>query len=216
MTARRSNNNHIFTIDAQPLRDEHHQNFVDSVRCVVDTFTTKEEEDSANALIGSIGDKWEDGVYIKNTDMVQIAYGEYVGGDCFLKSFECYWRLRAIGAKRFKGIRSAIRGADTMKSPHYWVESKGMVFDFGGGQQKIWDRDRYYQKMRITNAQEGNDAGCFRQNESEKKLEEYSRMLFATEGVKVLVEYIKNTCWEETRNNVLEFKNSARFVNRFG
>ena len=166
---------------------------VDRIRDVVDCIESADQEATLNKFLGR-GNNWcEDGTYIKNNDAIQIAYGEYIGGDCFLKSFECYLRLRSAGAKRFCGRRTAIAGVDTDDNPHYWVENRGMTFDCGGGQQKIYKTDKFYELMGIQGQIEGNDIGCFRMNPEEILLEEKSRVILAEHGVKALADWVRDT-----------------------
>lgn len=193
MTTRRYHK-HIFTTELEPIDEDKHQDFVNRIRDVVDAITYPEQEYELNRYLGRGANWCEDGTYIKNTDALQIAYGEQIGGDCFLKSFECYWRLRGAGAKRVCGIRTAIYGIDNADNPHYWVENKGKVFDWGGGQQKIYDKDRFYELMKIVNVREGNDMGCFRKDRPERTLEEKTREILMKHGVKALIEFIRRTC----------------------
>jgi hypothetical protein len=204
MTARP--NRHIYTADLKPIDDADHHRFVNSIRAVVDAIRSPEQEDLLNMHLGK-GDKWgDDGIYIKNNDAIQIAYGEYIGGDCFLKSFECYWKLRSAGAKRFCGRRTAIAGVDTDDQPHYWVENNGMVFDCGGGQQKIYKREKFYELMGIRGEQEGNDMGCFRRDEYEVSLEEKTKYILITYGLKALIKFVGDTCKAENVEALVKLK----------
>jgi hypothetical protein len=189
--------------------------FVDSIREVVDCIESADQEATLNKFLGK-GNNWsEDGTYIKNNDAIQIAYGEYIGGDCFLKSFECYLRLRSAGAKRFCGRRTAIAGVDTDDNPHYWVENKGMVFDCGGGQQKIYKTEKFYELMGIQGEREGNDVGCFRKDQYEVLLEEKSRVILAEHGVKALADWVRETNWLDNMTAFARIKNSKQNKPKF-
>lgn len=213
MTARRSNT-HMFYADLTPINDRRHQDFVDGLRDVFDSADgSKEKEDILNYHIGNkMGSNWNGDVYVKYADALQIAYGQYIGGDCYLKSFECFWRLKSAGAKRMVGIRTALPDTDTPESPHFWVENKGKVFDWGGGQQKIYDKDAYYASMGIRHEKEGNDMGCFRINEYERKLEKASRTILDKGGVKDLIGYIKDCCREDNQERLDQLKSQGVYT----
>jgi hypothetical protein len=185
--------------------------FQESMRFLVDNILTKDQEDFLNKHLSSKGNNWcDDGTYVRNVDAVQLGYGPIIGGDCFLKSFECYWKLRAIGAKRCCGIRTLIQGVDTDSNPHYWVESKDKVFDWGGGQEKIFNKERFYTEMGIINVREGNDMGCFRKDEYEVELERKTRYILQKRGVKALVEFIRETNWNMNRDGLLEYRMTGK------
>jgi hypothetical protein len=204
MTARM--NRHIFNANLEPINDPDYHKFVDSVRAVVDTISCPEQEDLLNKHL-SEGVKWgDDGVYVKNNDAIQIAYGPYIGGDCFLKSFECYWKLRSAGAKRFCGRRTAIAGLDTDEHPHYWVENNGMVFDCGGGQQKIYKKEKFYEQMAIRGEREGNEMGCFRADEYEVMLEDKTKYILFTYGLKALIKFVGDACKSDNVESLVKLK----------
>jgi hypothetical protein len=68
-----------------------------------------------------------------------------------------------------------------------------MTFDCGGGQQKIYKTDKFYELMGIQGQIEGNDIGCFRMNPEEILLEEKSRVILAEHGVKALADWVRDT-----------------------
>lgn len=204
MTARRRMNN--TTSKLVDANDEETCEYIHNLRKVIDNCNSQEYFDEINKLIG-MGNNWaSDGTYIKNSDALQIAYGEYIGGDCFLKSYELYWRLRNAGAKRCCGIRTAIPGIDTDNSPHYWVENRDKVFDWGGGQQKIYDKARFYDVYKIERVIEGNDIGCFRSDPYEIELEGLVRQLLLQKGQEKLIEFIKHMCLSDNVKNLVAMK----------
>lgn len=208
MTARRQNY-HIYTSDGTPIVDPDYQDLIDGIRDLVDSAAgSREKEELLNkSLRTQMGGGWDDnGVYLRYDDAVQIAYGQYIGGDCYLKSLEVFWRLKGVGATRMCGVRAAILNADTPEHPHFWVENKGKVFDWGGGQQKIYNKDRFYADMRIQGAREGNKNGFFRRDSSEITLEKKTIYMLETYGLKKLIDFIKKCCWENNRDSVLELR----------
>jgi len=205
---------HTFTTDMRPA-DPEASGFTARIKEVVDCISTADQEATLNKLLGK-GNNWcADGTYIKHTDAIQIAYGEYIGGDCFLKSLECYWRLRSAGAKRVCGRRTAIAGVDTDDNPHYWVENKDLVFDCGGGQQKIYKKAKFYELMKIEGAIEGNEMGCFRKDKLEIELEKKCRLILADFGIPTLAEFIKNTNWSQNMEAFNRIKASKKKIKKF-
>jgi len=206
MTTRQ--NRYVYTSDLKPVENEATHKWINSIRAVVDTISCPEQEAQLNKYLSRNKGWGDDGVYIKSNDAIQIAYGADIGGDCYLKSLECYWKLRGAGAKRFCGRRTALN-VDTDEHPHYWVECNGMVFDCGGGQQKIGKKDHYYETMKIQGEREGNDMGCFRSCKYERMLEKKSRIILEMCGIKSLIKFIGDLCRTNNAEDLANFKKSV-------
>ena len=99
-------------VHGTPIIDSDYQDLVDGIRDLVDMAAgSREKEELLNkALRTQMGGGWDndDGVYIRYDDAVQIAYGQYIGGDCYLKSLEVFWRLKGVGATRMCGVRAGL------------------------------------------------------------------------------------------------------------
>lgn len=94
------------------------------------------------------------------------------GGDCVGSSFKIFQKLSKVGGKRVRGL---VNNKDAMvdfvgngKYFHYWVESKGMVFDDNKYQMVIAPIDEYYKYFQITDVEYADDGFFYKYN---KKLE---------------------------------------------
>lgn len=78
--------------------------------------------------------------------------------DCAGDSLLIWYRMKKIGAVRVRGKRQLERDEDmknknkkgTRPAYHYWVESKGVVFEEHGGVQQIFTKDFYYDRHQLT------------------------------------------------------------------
>jgi len=182
-------------------------NAINAYKMVVDMCNNTQDLAVANQVVKKLDREhsaWtETGVYVRNVDALQIAYGGLIGGDCFLSSLECYWKLRANGAVRLKGVRNNMGFVDTPENPHYWVENKGMVFDCGGGQQKIYKSEKFYELMGITWSVEGNEWGFHLDDHWEVELQEKLKLILVDAGIKTLCDFIHHCsveeCWKQVQ-----------------
>ena len=84
--------------------------------------------------------------------------------DCVVKSVETWAKMKATGAVRVRGLRESDR--QNRGNLHYWVESRGYVFDESGGVQQVVKKDAYYEAMGgITQRREAEIAGVFFRDE---------------------------------------------------
>ena len=89
-----------------------------------------------------------------------VIFGELA--NCIDDSLDNYYKLKRVGAVRVRGKRYLEREKNDPKAFHYWVESKGYVFDKHGGVQTIVDKESYYKVKKITDVEIAEYSGFFR------------------------------------------------------
>jgi len=74
--------------------------------------------------------------------------------DCAGDSLEMWWKLRNVKPVRVRGKRTLEQEIDLVqgnqKNYHYWVESKGIIFEEHGGVRQIFRKEDYYKRHSIT------------------------------------------------------------------
>lgn len=101
-----------------------------------------------------------------------VVFGELA--NCIDDSLDNYYKLKRVGAVRVRGKRYLERETNDPKAFHYWVESKGYVFDKHGGILSVVDKESYYKVKKITDVEIAEYSGFFRdelscKNKIEKK-----------------------------------------------
>jgi hypothetical protein len=129
-------------------------------------------------------------------------------GDCATASLKLYFKLKNAGAVRYRGKRDTERRADAERpddEPHYhfWVESKGKVFEEHCGVLQILSKEDFYGVGRITDAVECDINGFHRSELPDTK---EARRMVKNADDKCLLRLIINMCLKsgDTEDDVRE------------
>jgi len=79
-------------------------------------------------------------------------------GDCVTASLKIWFKLKSVGAVRMRGKRDLERRIDSERPKdrphfHYWVESKGKVFEEHCGILQIFSVEDFYRFKSITDTE---------------------------------------------------------------
>jgi hypothetical protein len=86
------------------------------------------------------------------------------GANCAGDSLDIWWKLKNNNPIRVKGKRNLEREVDlqenTNKNYHFWVESKGLVFEDHGGVRQIYKIEDFYKIHNISHIEKATHK-CF-------------------------------------------------------
>jgi hypothetical protein len=98
---------------------------------------------------------------INRREFIKMQVDDKPIADCAGDSLLVWYRMKNIGAVRVRGKRQLERDEDmknknkkgTHPAYHYWVESKGIIFEEHGGVQQIFKKEFYYKRHQITSVE---------------------------------------------------------------